>query len=142
MSGHLAGRTGLPVLGTHMAMQHVRRPGREQAKDQQHCDRSFLTVQVTHGRHSSGAMPDLSSRLSRQVPDPSFELAKKPLLARVASSARSQKASSSISTGAGWRIMAFVAINALRDNLRAVHPLLWAVAAVFRLAFSPLAVRR
>jgi hypothetical protein len=65
MSGHLAGRTGLPVLGTHMVMQHVRRPGREQAKDQQHCDRSFLTVQVTRGHHSSGTMPDPSSRLSK-----------------------------------------------------------------------------
>ena len=47
----------------------------------------------------------------------------------------------SISTGIGWGIMAFMAINAFRGNFRAVHPLPWAVAAVFRLAFSPLAVR-
>lgn len=44
----------------------------------------------------------------------------------------------SISTGIGWGIMAFVAINLFKGNGRAIHPLLWVVSLVFAMAFSPL----
>ena len=44
----------------------------------------------------------------------------------------------SISTGIGWGIMSFVAINIFKGNGRAIHPLLWVVSIVFAMAFSPL----
>jgi len=47
----------------------------------------------------------------------------------------------SISTGVGWGLIAFVAIQSFRGNFRAIHPFLWAVAAVFAVAFSPLVPR-
>ena len=44
----------------------------------------------------------------------------------------------SISTGIGWGIMSFVAINIFKGNGRTIHPLLWVVSIVFAMAFSPL----
>lgn len=44
----------------------------------------------------------------------------------------------SISTGIGWGIMAFVAINTFKGKIREIHPLLWVVSVVFALAFSSL----